>query len=144
MIFDIIDRLSLRTGAPGKPRLRLIIIEHWGSGAAVSYARGINDAPKMAALGAFFLLANPSEAAWVPYSIVAVAVLLGSLVLGHRVVVTAIGRHAALDQVQRSKAGADTALVVSAGAFLGAPMYKTHDRKSSRIYSSQRCISYSV
>jgi PiT family inorganic phosphate transporter len=116
---------------PGKPRPRLASIEHWGSGAAVSYARGINDAPKMAALGAFFLLANPSEAAWVPYSIVAVAVVLGSLVLGHRVVVTAIGRHAALDQVQRSKAGAATALVVSAGAFLGAPMSTTQVHEGS-------------
>jgi len=80
----IIDRLTRRTGVPGKPRPRLASIEHWASGAAVSYARGINDAPKMAALGAFFLLANPSEAAWVLYSIVALAVLLGSLVLGHR------------------------------------------------------------
>ena len=128
-----LDRLTRRTGAPapGKPRPRLASIEHWASGAAVSYARGINDAPKMAALGAFFLLANPSEAAWVPYSIVAVAVLLGSLVLGHRVVVTAIGRHAALDQVQRSKAGAATALVVSAGAFLGAPMSTTQVHEGS-------------
>ena len=130
----IIDKVTRRTGVPGvpvKPRPRLASIEHWGSGAAVSYARGINDAPKMAALGAFFLLANPSEAAWVPYSIVAVAVLLGSLVLGHRVVVTAIGRHAALDQVQRSKAGAATALVVSAGAFLGAPMSTTQVHEGS-------------
>jgi PiT family inorganic phosphate transporter len=118
----IIDRLTRRTGTPGKPRPRLASIEHWGSGAAVSYARGINDAPKMAALGAFF---------WVPYSIVAVAVLLGSLVLGHRVVVTAIGRHAALDQVQRSKAGAATALVVSAGALLGAPMSTTQVHEGS-------------
>src|SRR5713226_2904216 len=125
-----LDRLTRRTGAPGKPRPRLASIEHWGSGAAVSYARGINDAPKMAALGAFFLLANPSEAAWVPYSIVAVAVLFGSLVLGHRVAVTA-GRHAALDQVQRSKAGAATALVVSAGAIFGAPMSTTQVHEGS-------------
>ena len=130
----IIDKLTRRARVPGvpvKPKPRLASIEHWGSGAAVSYARGINDAPKMAALGAFFLLANPSEAAWVPYSIVAVAVLLGSLVLCHRVVVTAIGRHAALDQVQRSKAGAATALVVSAGAFLGAPMSTTQVHEGS-------------
>jgi phosphate/sulfate permease len=84
----------------------------------------------MAALGAVFLLANPSEVAWVPYSIVAIAVLLGSLVLGHRVAVTA-GRHAALDQVQRSKAGAATALVVSAGAIFGAPMSTTQVHEGS-------------
>src|SRR3989449_8169964 len=144
-----LDRLTRRTGAPGKPRSprpRLASIEHWGSGAAVSYARGINDAPKMAALGAFFLLANPSEAAWVPYSIVAVAVLLGSLVLGHRVVVTAIGRHAALDQVQRSKAGAATALVVSAGAIFGAPMSTTqvHEGSNAGIGGRQSVIKSSL
>src|SRR5206468_8393152 len=117
-----LDRVTRRTAAPGKERPRLMRVAHWGSGAATAFARGINDAPKMAALGSFFLLANPSEAAWVPYSVVAVAVFFGSLALGHRVVVTAIGKHAPLDQVQKSKAGAATALVVSAGAFLGAPM----------------------
>jgi len=142
----IIDRLTRRKGVLGKPRPRLASIEHWGSGAAVSYARGINDAPKMAALGAFFLLANPSEAAWVPYSIVAVAVLFGSLVLGHRVVVTAIGRHSALDQVQRSKAGAATALVVSAGAIFGAPMSTTqvHEGSNAGIGGRQSVIKSSL
>jgi hypothetical protein len=38
----------------------------------------------------------------------------GSLVLGHRVPVTVMGKHAFLDQVQRAKAGVTTALVVSA------------------------------
>ena len=131
----IIDRFTRRTGAPGKERPRLMRVAHWASGAATAFARGINDAPKMAALGAFFLLANPAEATWVPYSIVAVAVFFGSLALGHRVVVTAIGKHAPLDQVQRSKAGAATALVVSASAFLGAPMSTTqvHEGSSAGI-----------
>jgi len=117
-------------------------VAHWGSGAATAFARGINDAPKMAALGAFFLLANPSEAAWIPYSIVAVAVFFGSLALGHRVVVTAIGKHAPLDQVQKSKAGAATALVVSAGAFLGAPMSTTqvHEGSSAGIGGRRKVI----
>ena len=142
----LLDRLTRRTGAPGKERPRLASIAHWGSGAATAYARGINDAPKMAALGAFFLLANPSEAGWVPYSIVAVAVLLGSLALGHRVAVTAIGKHASLDQVQRSKAGAATALVVSAGAFLGAPMSTTqvHEGSSAGIGGQKSVIRSSL
>ncbi|HZY47430.1 MAG TPA: inorganic phosphate transporter, partial [Candidatus Bathyarchaeia archaeon] len=127
----VIDRLTRRTGAPGKSRPRLTQIAHWMTGAATAFARGMNDAPKMAALGAFFLLANPSESQWVPYSIIAVAVLLGSIVLGHRVVVTAIGKHASLDQVQRSKANAATALVVSAGAILGAPVSTTQVHQGS-------------
>jgi len=121
-------------------------VAHWGSGAATAFARGINDAPKMAALGAFFLLANPSEAAWVPYSVVAVAVFFGSIALGHRVVVTAIGKHAPLDQVQKSKAGAATALVVSAGAFLGAPMSTTqvHEGSSAGIGGRRKVITSSL
>ncbi len=137
-----LDRVTRRTAAPGKERPRLMRVAHWGSGAATAFARGINDAPKMAALGSFFLLANPSEAAWVPYSVVAVAVFFGSLALGHRVVVTAIGKHAPLDQVQKSKAGAATALVVSAGAFLGAPMSTTqvHEGSSAGIGGRRKII----
>jgi phosphate/sulfate permease len=85
----------------------------------------------MAALGAFFLLANPSEAVWLPYSVVGVAVFFGSLVLGRRVAATVMGKHTFLDQVQRSKAGAATALVVSAGAFLGAPLSTTQVHEGS-------------
>lgn len=127
----VLDRLTRRPTTPGKQRPRLTRIAHWGSGAATAYARGINDAPKMAALGAFFLLANPSETVWLPYSVVAVAVFFGSLVLGHRVAVTVMGKHTSLDQVQRSKAGAATALVVSAGAFLGAPLSTTQIHEGS-------------
>ena len=128
----IIDRLVRPKGTtPVKQPTRLTRLAHWATGAATAFARGINDAPKMAALGAFFLLANPSEATWVPYSIIAVAVLLGSILLGHRVVVTAIGKHASLDQVQKSKANAATALVVSAGALIGAPLSTTQVHQGS-------------
>ena len=128
----IIDRLvAPKAAAQGKPPTRSTKLAHWATGAATAFARGINDAPKMAALGAFFLLANPSESAWLPYSIIAVAVLLGSIVLGHRVVVTAIGKHASLDQVQKSKANAATALVVSAGALIGAPLSTTQVHQGS-------------
>ena len=128
----VIDRLIRpKETTTGKPPTRLTRLAHWATGAATAFARGINDAPKMAALGAFFLLANPSESAWLPYSIIAVAVLLGSIVLGHRVVVTAIGKHASLDQVQKSKANAATALLVSAGALIGAPLSTTQVHQGS-------------
>src|SRR2546425_5675889 len=128
----ILDRLTRRPTTPGKQRPRLTRIAHWGSGAATAFAGWITDAPKMAALGALFLLANPSEAVWLPYSVVAVAVFFGSLVLGHRVAVTGMGKHTSLDQVQRSKAGAATALVVSTGAFLGAPLSTTQVPEGSK------------
>lgn len=137
-----LDRLTRRAGTPGQEKPKLARITHWGSAAATAYARGVNDAPKMAALGAFFLLANPAEAVWLPYSIVAVAVLLGTLVLGHRVAVTVMGKNASLDQVQRSKAGAATAVLVSAGAFFGAPLSTTqvHAGSTAGIHGHRSAV----
>ena len=80
----------------------------------------------MAVLGGFFLVANSVESVWVPYSIVAVAVLVGSLVLGRRVAQTLIGRAFPLDHGQRLRAGIATAAFVSAGAYFGAPLSTTH------------------
>jgi len=109
---------------PGNPRWTRL--SHWGSAAATAFARGVNDAPKMAVLGGLFLVANSVEATWVPYSIVAVAVVVGSLVLGHRVAITLMRQAVPLDHGQRFRAGIATAALVSAGAFLGAPLSTTH------------------
>ncbi len=101
-------------------------LSHWGSAAAMSIARGINDAPKMAVLGGFFLAANSPESVSIPYSIVAAAVVVGSMVLGHRVALTLTRREISLDHQQRLKAGLTTAALVSVGAVLGAPLSSTH------------------
>jgi inorganic phosphate transporter, PiT family len=101
-------------------------LSHWGSAAATAFARGVNDAPKMAVLGGFFLVANTVEGVWVPYSIVALAVVVGSMVLGHRVAMTLSRRAVPLDHGQRLRAGVATAVLVSAGAYLGAPLSTTH------------------
>jgi len=122
----LVERLIRRPQVTGKEKPRWAELSHWGSAAATAFARGVNDAPKMAVLGGFFLVANSVETVWVPYSIVAVAVLVGSLVLGHRVALTLIGRALPLDHGQRLRAGIATAALVSAGAFLGAPLSTTH------------------
>jgi len=122
----LFERLIRRPQVTGKEKPRWAELSHWGSAAATAYARGVNDAPKMAVLGGFFLVANSVETVWVPYSIVALAVLVGSLVLGHRVALTLIGRAFPLDHGQRLRAGIATAALVSAGAYLGAPLSTTH------------------
>ena len=101
-------------------------VSHWGSAAATAFARGINDAPKMAVLGVFFLIAYPVDKLWISYSIVALAFVIGSLVLGHRVAVTLTRRIIPMDHGQRLRAGLATAALVSAGAVLGAPLSTTH------------------
>src|SRR5438034_4592342 len=121
----LFERMTRHAEVTGKEKPRWAELSHWGSAAATAYARGVNDAPKMAVLGGFFLVANSVEAVWVPYSIVAVAVLVGSLVLGHRVALTIIRRAYPLDRGQRLRAGIATAAFVSAGADLGAPRSTT-------------------
>lgn len=101
-------------------------VSHWGSAAATAFARGINDAPKMAVLGIFFLIAYPVDKLWISYSVVALAVVVGSLLLGHRVAMTLTRRMIPMDHGQRLRAGLATAALVSAGAVLGAPLSTTH------------------
>src|SRR6266568_1452208 len=77
----LFERLIRRPKVVKEEKPKWAGISHWGSAAATAFARGVNDAPKMAVLGGFFLIANSIEAVWVPYSIVALAVLVGSLLL---------------------------------------------------------------
>jgi PiT family inorganic phosphate transporter len=97
----------------------------WGSAAAVSFGRGINDAPKMAALGAFFLLGSAMESSLLPYLIVSLAFVVGSLVWGDRVARGLIGHTRHLHPGQRIKAHMATAALVSAGAYFGDPFSTT-------------------
>src|SRR2546428_8825887 len=97
----------------------------WISAAVVAFARGVNDAPKMAALGAFVLLGTSEDGVLLPYVIVGVAVVAGSLVWGDRVAKTLIG-HTPLQRGHRLKAHAATAFLVSAGAYFGDAFSTTH------------------
>jgi PiT family inorganic phosphate transporter len=130
---SILRRLTRRplTQTSEEKSPRFAKISHWGSAAATAYARGINDAPKMAALGAFFFVAGSTYAVWGPYSIVAVAIVAGSLVLGHRVALELVKRVVPLDHTQRLQAGIVTATLVSVGAYLGAPLSTTHVHEGS-------------
>ena len=132
----LFERLIRPSQVGKKENPKMAAISHWGSSAATAFARGVNDAPKMAVLGGFFLAGNSVEGVWLPYSIVALAVVAGSLVLGHRVAIT-LTRHApALDHGQRLRAGVATALLVSAGAYLGAPLSTTHMNESASAGAS--------
>jgi len=97
----------------------------WISAAGVAFARGVNDAPKMAALGAFLLLGTSEDGVLLPYVIVGVAVVAGSLVWGDRVAKTLIGR-TPVHRGHRLKAHAATAVLVSAGSYFGDAFSTTH------------------
>ncbi len=136
----LLERVTQRAVTPGKERPRLAKASHWGSAGMTAYARGINDAPKMAALGAFFLIISTASSMWVTYSIVTVAVVLGSLVLGHRVALELIGKDFPLQQNQRARAGIATAALVTAGAYFGAPMSTSQVQAGSKAGSHGRSV----
>src|SRR3989454_3298108 len=109
------------TGEKVNPGLKASTLE-WISAGAVSFGRGINDAPKMAALGTFFILSavgNSSDL--LPYLVVSLAFILGTLVWGDRVAKNLIGHTKNLNPGQRIKAHMATAALVSAGAYFGDP-----------------------
>jgi inorganic phosphate transporter, PiT family len=110
-------------------------LAHWGAAGASAYARGINDAPKMAALGAILLPTplsilplrlGPQSTSWAPFAYVAVAVFIGSIIWGHWVMKTIIGKIVPMAEESRVTAHAATAALVSIGAVFGAPLSTTH------------------
>ena len=122
----VLSRLSHRRGAEASETSSgRVGIADWGSAAGVAFARGVNDAPKMAALGTFLLLGTPEDTVWLPYVIVGVAVVAGSLVWGDRVAKTLIG-HTPQQRGHRLKAHAATAVLISAGAYFGDAFSTTH------------------
>jgi PiT family inorganic phosphate transporter len=136
----LLERVTQRARTPGKERPRVAKASHWGAAGMTAYARGINDAPKMAALGAFFLLTSSASSMWVTYSIVTIAVVLGSLVLGHRVALELIGKDVPLEHNQRARAGIATAALVTAGAYFGAPMSTSQVQAGSKAGSHGRSV----
>ena len=122
----ILSRLSRkRRAVADEASSTRVGIADWGSSAGVAFARGVNDAPKMAALGTFLLLGTTEDTVWLPYVVVGVAVIAGSLVWGDRVAKTLIG-HTPQHRGHRLKAHAATALIVSAGAYFGDAFSTTH------------------
>lgn len=98
---------------------------HWASSGAASFARGLNDTPKIAAIAAFALI----PAGWSTPSIallVGGAMALGALVVGKRVArrlaedVVRVGEHEGL------RANLVLATLVGVGANQGLPMSTTH------------------
>jgi PiT family inorganic phosphate transporter len=103
--------------APGRLRVMAGPVTHWGAAAAISFARGVNDNPKIAALGilAFAPIGADTSSA---FALTAVAMTLGSFVAGLRVSRT-LGERVVHMHADTGLAGA----LVTAGLVLGASFY---------------------
>jgi len=104
---------------------------HWLASGMTAFARGLNDAPKIAALGSILMLATGAADHFGAGSvgvaaIVALAMAVGSYVGGHRVTATLATKVTRMDDVEGTTANIVTALLVTAAATNGLPVSTTH------------------
>ncbi len=102
----------------------VLAVLHWISSGAASCARGLNDTPKIAAIGGFALLPAGYSATTVSL-VVAAAMAAGSLV-GIRVARTLGEKIVKMNHAEGFTANLTTATLVGAGALAAWPMSTTH------------------
>ncbi|MEO6773125.1 MAG: inorganic phosphate transporter [Kofleriaceae bacterium] len=100
---------------------------HWVTSGAASFARGLNDTPKIVALilaGAALTGSGIAPASW--FAIVMVAMVAGSLWGGRRVTRVLAENVTRMDHREGFVANLVTALLVGLGAWQGLPLSTTH------------------
>ncbi len=95
---------------------------HWLSAASISFARGLNDTPKIVALVGTLGSVAPGT----PYLAVALAMALGGMVGARRVAETMSRRITPFDPPQALSANFLTAMLVGFASHLGLPVSTTH------------------
>jgi PiT family inorganic phosphate transporter len=101
---------------------KLVDMGHFLSGGAVSFARGLNDTPKIVALG---LVANPFDLGW-SIAIVAGVMALGGLLNARNVAATVSKRITGMDPDQGFLANLVTSVLVIFASKWGLPVSTTH------------------
>lgn len=95
---------------------------HWLSGGAVSFARGVNDTPKMAALLRAFQVFAPNAST----GLVAAGIALGGVIAANRVAETMSHRITDLDPTEALASNLSTAALVLSASVFGLPVSTTH------------------
>jgi phosphate/sulfate permease len=111
--------------APAATGSRLLTAAHWFTSGATGFARGLNDTPKIVAVGAFALVPAGLEP-WHIMILVTVAMAVGSLVGGMRVAKTLGEGVVKMNHREGFFANLTTAALVGVGAGYGLPMSTTH------------------
>lgn len=101
---------------------KLVDSLHFLSAGAVSFARGLNDTPKIAAL---LLVATASNIEW-GLVLVGIAMALGGLMNAKKVADTMANKITAMNAGQGFAANLTTALLVSTASYHGLPVSTTH------------------
>ena len=97
---------------------------HWLSSGAVGFARGLNDTPKLVAIG--FLVLGTAVSLKLLLLTVAGAMFVGSLYAGRRIARVLAEKIVRMDHREGFLANLTTALLVGIGANFGLPMSTTH------------------
>jgi PiT family inorganic phosphate transporter len=115
---------------PSRGRLARLTVDqlHWASSGATSFARGLHDGPKMAALvlGALALTEGSPPGLPLVFAVITLGMVAGSLVGGQRVTSVLARDVTPMDHQEGLVANATTAALVTAGAISGLPMSTTH------------------
>jgi PiT family inorganic phosphate transporter len=99
----------------GAGGLRLTItLAHWLTSRLTSLVRGLNDAPKIVAIGAFGLVPNGSDPGWL-VGAVAAAMTIGGVGAGRRVARSLGARVVRMDRAEGFRANLATAALVGLG-----------------------------
>ncbi|MFL5312600.1 MAG: inorganic phosphate transporter [Myxococcales bacterium] len=108
---------------------------HWVTSSATSFARALNDAPKIVALmlGASALAGGATQRREMLFFVVALGMVTGSIVGGRRVTAVLAERVTPMNHREGLLANATTAALVGAGAIFGLPMSTTHVASSAII-----------
>ncbi len=113
-------------------QMKLTDMLHFVSSGLTSFARGLNDTPKMAALllsaTAFGVQSNTFI-----YLLVALGIVAGGLIGGRRVIETLSEKITSLEPVEGFVSNAITAMLVVTGSLFGLPFSTTHVSTSSIV-----------
>jgi len=128
-------RLSVATGtreacATERPQVLRLTLDHlhWLTSGATSFARGLNDAPKIVALVLAATTLGGSAALPSPllFAVAALGMALGSIVASRRVTQVLAEKVTPMDHREGFNANLVTGALVTVGAILGWPMSTTH------------------
>jgi PiT family inorganic phosphate transporter len=98
---------------------------HWLSGGLISFARGWNDTPKIAALS-LFALAGVSHGTAIGFAIVLVAMSVGGVLAGRKVLQTLANKLTPLPLAESLTASMVSAALVSLASWVALPVSTTH------------------
>lgn len=121
----LVDQAQACSQTEGLSGVRVTDAAHWLTSAALSFARGLNDTPKIVALGMASAMGAGMGAAPL-YVAGAAAMGAGSLLAGRRVTRTLAERVTDVDPLEGLAASAVAAALVLTASFVALPVSTTH------------------